>query len=56
MPTHPKPLSLLSWSIGLLAMLAAVLGATTLWIAARMEAFRDGDTIDGPGDVRWRAW
>jgi signal transduction histidine kinase/CheY-like chemotaxis protein len=38
MPTHPKPLSLLSWSIGLSVMLAAVLGATTLWLSARMEA------------------
>jgi signal transduction histidine kinase/CheY-like chemotaxis protein len=38
MPTHPKPLTLLSWSIGLSVMLAAVLGATTLWLAARMEA------------------
>jgi signal transduction histidine kinase len=38
MPTHPKPLSLLSWSMGLSVLLAAVLGATTLWLAARMEA------------------
>jgi signal transduction histidine kinase len=37
MLTRLKPLSLLSWSIGLSVLLAAVLGATTLWLAARME-------------------
>jgi hypothetical protein len=29
---------------------------TTQYILQRGEIFRDGDTIDGPGDVRWRAW
>jgi signal transduction histidine kinase len=38
MPNHPRPLRLLSWSIGLSVLLAAMLGATTLWLAARMKA------------------
>lgn len=29
---------------------------TTLYVLHRGEVFRDGDTIDGPGKVRWRAW
>jgi Domain of unknown function (DUF4261) len=29
---------------------------TTLYVLERGEVFRDGDTIDGPGDLRWRAW
>jgi signal transduction histidine kinase len=42
MPTHLNPLRLLSWSIGLSVVLAAVLGATTLWLSARMEADEQG--------------
>jgi hypothetical protein len=34
----------------------AFLRNTTLYVLRRGEVFRDGDTIDGPGDVRWRAW
>lgn len=29
---------------------------TTLYVLERGEVFRDGDTIDGPGGLRWRAW
>jgi hypothetical protein len=29
---------------------------TTLYVLQCGEVFRDGDTIDGPGEVRWRAW
>ena len=28
---------------------------TTLYLLRQGEVFRDGDTIDGPGGVRWRA-
>jgi hypothetical protein len=34
----------------------AFLRNTTLYVLRQGEVFRDGDTIDGPGDVRWRAW
>jgi hypothetical protein len=29
---------------------------TTLYVLNRGDVFRDGDTVDGPGNVRWRAW
>jgi hypothetical protein len=29
---------------------------TTLYVLRQGEVFQDGDTIDGPGDVRWQAW
>jgi hypothetical protein len=29
---------------------------TTLYVLRQGEVFRDGDTIDGPGRTRWRAW
>jgi len=34
----------------------AFLRNTTLYVLDHGEVFRDGDTIDGPGEVRWRAW
>jgi Domain of unknown function (DUF4261) len=34
----------------------AFLRDTTLYVLRRGEVLRDGDTIDGPGGVRWRAW
>jgi len=34
----------------------AFLRNTTLYVLRQGEVFRDGDTIDGPGNVRWRAW
>ncbi|MCE9568211.1 MAG: DUF4261 domain-containing protein [Planctomycetes bacterium] len=33
----------------------AFLRNTTLYVWRRGEVFRDGDTIDGPGGVKWRA-
>jgi hypothetical protein len=29
---------------------------TSIYVLERGEVFKDGDTIDGPGEVRWRAW
>ncbi len=29
---------------------------TTLYVLRQGDVFRDGDTIDGPGRIRWRAW
>jgi hypothetical protein len=29
---------------------------TTFYVLQRGEVFHDGDTVDGPGNVRWRAW
>jgi len=34
----------------------AFLRNTTLYVLRQGEVFNDGDTIDGPGGVRWRAW
>ncbi len=36
-PTNSKPLRVLAWSIGLTAILAAILGAATVWLSARMQ-------------------
>ncbi len=39
-----------------LGQLDVFLRNTTLYVLRQGEVFRDGDTIDGPGKVRWRAW
>jgi PAS domain S-box-containing protein len=36
-PSNSKPLTVLAWSVGLAAMLAAMLGAATVWLSVRIQ-------------------